>query len=52
MPKKVTRETQAEQSDRFKKNVQKLIDDGELSPTADADFARLVRAAKQRPQTE
>jgi hypothetical protein len=44
MPKKKHRETQKEQSDRFKRDAQKLIDAGELSPTdADAALDALVR---------
>lgn len=33
MPKKQNAETQAEQSERFKREAQRLIDAGELSPT-------------------
>lgn len=33
MPKKKVQETQAEQSERFKKAVRDMIDAGELSPT-------------------
>lgn len=33
MPKKAKTETQAEQSARFKRDAQKLIDAGELNPT-------------------
>jgi deoxyribose-phosphate aldolase len=46
MPKKKRQETQAEQSARFKRDAQKLIDAGELNPT-DADEAvdRIVRKA-------
>lgn len=44
MPKKKKVETQAEQSERFKKAVRELIDAGELNPTeADEAFDRLVR---------
>ena len=44
MPKKLKRETQAEQSKRFKKDAQELIDAGELNPTeADAALDALVR---------
>lgn len=44
MPKKQNPETQAEQSKRFKKEAQRLIDAGELSPTeADATMDRFVR---------
>lgn len=38
MPKKKVQETQAEQSERFKKAVRDMIDAGELNPT-DADEA-------------
>lgn len=44
MPPKKNPETQAEQSERFKKDAQRLIDAGELSPTeADAVLDKLVR---------
>ena len=47
MPKKKRNETQAEQSARFKAEVEKLIAAGELSPTdADAALDRMVRAQK------
>lgn len=47
MPKKLRPETPREQSARFKREAQKLIDDGELSPIdADAAMDKLVR--KQR----
>jgi polyhydroxyalkanoate synthesis regulator phasin len=43
MPKKKNRETQKEQSERFKKAVQDMIDAGELNPTeADEAFNTLV----------
>jgi hypothetical protein len=47
MPKKANKESQAEQSERFKKDAQKLVDAGELIPT-DAENAldKLVRRAK------
>jgi len=46
MPKKKREETQEEQSARFKRDAQKLIDAGELNPTeADAAVDRLVRKA-------
>jgi hypothetical protein len=46
MPKKAKPETPAEQSARFKREAQKLIDAGELSPTdAAAAMDRLVRKA-------
>lgn len=44
MPKKQQKETQKEQSERFKKAVQDMIDAGELNPTeADNAFEKLVR---------
>lgn len=47
MPKKKRHESQAEQSERFKKDAQKLIDDGILSLTeADRALDKLVRRAK------
>ena len=47
MPKQKRKETQAEQSARFKAEVQKLIDAGELSHTeADKAMDQLVRHAK------
>ena len=46
MPKKKTTETQAEQSARFRVEVERLISVGELSPTeADEAFERLVDQA-------
>lgn len=43
MPKQKHKETQAEQSARFKVEVQRLIDAGELSPTeADRALDQLV----------
>lgn len=47
MPKQKRKETQAEQSARFKAEAQKLIDAGELSPTdADAQLDKLVRSKR------
>ena len=44
MPKKQKQETQAEQSERFVREAQRLIDAGELNPTeADGALDRLVR---------
>jgi hypothetical protein len=44
MPKKKRQESQAEQSARFKRDAQKLIDAGELNPTeAEEAVERLVR---------
>lgn len=49
MPKKKTQETQAEQSARFRKEAQKLIDDGELSPTeASAALDALVKRSRNQ----
>ena len=48
MPKKRRQETQAEQSARFKRDAQKLIDAGELNPTeAAASLKRLVETQKK-----
>ena len=45
MPKKKSKETQEEQSARFRAEVERLIAAGELSPTdADAALDRLVRS--------
>ena len=50
MPKKQNPETEAEQSERFKRDAQKLIDAGELSPTdADAALDKLVRQSAKSP---
>jgi hypothetical protein len=50
MPKKKHTETPEEQSERFRKEVQRLIDAGELSPTeADAALDRLVRRQHEGP---
>ncbi len=47
MPKKNNQETQAEQSERFRKAVRDLISAGELNPTeADEAFERLLSKAK------
>ena len=47
MPKKKREETQAEQSARFKADVQRLIDAGELNPTeAQTNFDMLINARK------
>ena len=44
MPRKLNRETPGEQSKRWKREAQKLIDAGELNPAdADAALDRLVR---------
>ena len=47
MPKKAKPESQAEQSKRFKKDTQRMIDAGELSPIeADAAMDKIVRRVK------
>lgn len=47
MPKQKRKETQEEQSARFKAEVQKMIDAGELNPTeADKALERLVARQK------
>jgi len=49
MPKKAKPETPAEQSARFKREAQRLIDAGELSPTeAEAGLDGLVRKAQAK----
>jgi len=48
MPKKLKQESQAEQSARFKRDAQRLIDAGELNPTdAAAALERLVATQKK-----
>jgi hypothetical protein len=50
MPKKKRRESQAEQSARFKRDAQELIDAGELNPTeAEAALERIVKNARVDP---
>lgn len=46
MPKKATSETEQEQSKRFQKEAQKLVDAGELSLTeAEAILDKLIKTA-------
>lgn len=54
MPKKKTSETQAEQSARFRAEVERMIAAGELNPTeADKAIDWLVsRSANPRPSPE
>jgi hypothetical protein len=48
VPKKLKPETQAEQSARFKRDAQKLIDAGDLSPIdADIVMDSLVRSQRK-----
>lgn len=50
MPKKAKPETPAEQSARFERDVQRMIDAGELSPTdAEAVMDGLLRKAAVKP---
>lgn len=50
MPKKQNGESQNEQSERFKREAQKLIDAGELNPTEAAEaLDRLVSKATAKP---
>ena len=52
MPKKKNEESQADQSERFKKAVQELVDAGELSPTdADSAMDTLVKQSSLKNQT-
>lgn len=47
MPKKQNAESAKEQSDRFEREVQRLIDTGALSPTeAEAALDKVVRRSK------
>jgi len=49
VPKKKNQETQAEQSERFKKAVRDLIDAGELNPTeADEALDRITRLSSAK----
>jgi len=48
MPKKKRQESQAEQSARFKRDAQRLIDAGELNPIeGEAGLHKLVRKARK-----
>lgn len=50
MPKKKRQESQAEQSARFKRDAQRLIDAGELDPVEGAAAVdALMKQAKHRP---
>lgn len=53
MPKKASPQSPADQSERFRREAQKLIDAGELSPTeGDALLDKLVRKAASPPKSE
>lgn len=53
MPKKLRHESQAEQSERFKRDAQRLIDAGELSPTeAERALETVVKQQGQRPASK
>lgn len=50
MPKKQNAESQKDQSERFKREAQNLIDVGELSPTeADKQMDRMLRQKATKP---
>ena len=50
MPPKLNPETPKQQYARFKREAQKLIDAGELSPTAaEAEVDRILRAGAKPP---
>jgi len=50
MPRKKQHESQAKQSARFRSEVQKLIDAGELNPTdAEEAMDKLVRRSASQP---
>ena len=49
MPKKARQESQEVQSERFRKEVRRLVDAGELNPTeADAALDKMVRRSRER----
>lgn len=51
MPKKKTPETPEQQSERFKKAVQELIDAGELDPTeAEENFEQVMHNITKQTQ--
>jgi len=53
MPSKKWHESQANQSARFRSEVQRLIDAGELNPTeADAALRKVVDNSRLRPLAE
>ena len=53
MAKKAKKESQAEQSERFRKFVQELVDAGELNPTeADERFERVMSAVTKQLSVE
>ena len=53
MPKKKHNETPAEQSARFKAEVARLVEAGELSPTdAEARLSALVALASAAPEAQ
>jgi polyhydroxyalkanoate synthesis regulator phasin len=53
MPKKQNQESQAEQSERFRKAVRELVDAGELNPTeAEAALDRIVRECSIEKSTD
>ena len=53
MPKKKYQETQAEQSERFRKTVRDMVDAGELNLTeADKGFAKMMSNLQTQPKSD
>lgn len=53
MPKKKKQETQAEQSERFKKAAQDMIDAGELNPIeADKALDTILKQSSSKPKVD
>lgn len=54
MAKKAKQESQAEQSEKFRRLVQDMVDDGDVDPAkAEAEFERLVgRIASIKPSSQ
>ena len=51
MPKRKKEESQKEQSERFRRAVQELVDAGELSPTeAEERFEQMIRQIAQNKE--
>lgn len=48
MPKKKRKESASEQGERFKKEAQKLIDDGELNPTEGDQAIKSILAVQRK----
>lgn len=53
MPEKAKKESQEEQSERFRREAQRLIDAGELSPAdAEVELEKLMDSSKIRKNKE